>query len=52
MRSQDGLIEVHIVSFETQSGYESYVADPERQSHRDALTGVDVVQRLLPVSDV
>jgi hypothetical protein len=52
MRSQDGLIEVHIVSFETQSGYESYAADPERQSHRDALTGVDVLQRLLQVTDV
>lgn len=52
LRSHDLLSEVHIVSFETQSGYESYIADPERQMHRDLLDSVDVVQRLIQVSDV
>ena len=52
LRTDDSLNEVHIVSFESQDGYESYLADAERQSHRAALGGADVVQRLLQVHDV
>ena len=40
------------MSFESQDGYESYMADEERQSHRGVLAGADVVQRLLQVHDV
>lgn len=52
MRSHDQLSEVHIVSFETRTGYDSYIADPERQRSRDLLDGIDVAQRLIQVSDV
>ena len=52
LRTDDSLNEVHIVSFESQDGYESYVADEERQSHRAVLAGADIVQRLLQVHDV
>lgn len=52
LRTDDSLNEVHIVSFESQDGYESYIADEERQSHRAVLGAADVVQRLLQVRDV
>ena len=52
LRSDDGLSEVHIVSFASREGYESYMSDGERQSHRALLDGLDVVQRVLWVSDV
>lgn len=52
LRTADALNEIHIVSFESQSGYESYMADGERQSHRSLLDGVEVVQRLFQVQDV
>ena len=43
---------MHVVSFEDEAGYASYLDDEERQSHRRLLEGVDVVQRLLQVTDV
>lgn len=52
LRTDDGANEVHIVSFESQDGYASYMADEERQLHRRSLRGTDVVQRLLQVHDV
>jgi uncharacterized protein (DUF1330 family) len=52
LRTADALSEVHIVSFESKDGYESYIADEERQSHRSQLDGIEVVQRLLQVHDV
>ena len=52
LRTQDALTEVHIVAFESQQGYESYLADEERQAHSGLLDGVDIVQRLLQVHDV
>jgi uncharacterized protein (DUF1330 family) len=52
LRTDDALAEVHVVSFSSQDGYDSYVADQERQSHRSVLQGFDVVQRLLQVHDV
>lgn len=52
LRTDDALNEVHIVSFGSQDGYESYMADEERQSHRVLLESADVVQRLLQVRDV
>ena len=51
-RTGDALAEVHVVSFESQEGYESYLADEERLSHRGLLDGLDVVQRVLVVDDV
>lgn len=52
LQTEDALNEVHVVSFESQDGYESYLADEERQSHNSLLDGFDIVQRLLRVSDV
>ncbi len=52
MRTQDARTEVHIVSFASETGYRSYIADPERRTLRGVLANVDVVQRLLQVDDV
>ncbi len=52
LRTGDALTEVHIVSFESQEGFQSYLADEERQSHRGLLEGLDVAQRVLLVEDV
>jgi uncharacterized protein (DUF1330 family) len=52
LRSDDAQQEVHIVSFESREGYESYLADEQRQAHRSLLDGSEVVQRLLQVHDV
>lgn len=52
LRTGDGLTEVHVVSFDDDAGYRAYLAEPERLVHKPLLEGVDVVQRLLRVSDV
>ena len=52
LRTDDARSEVHVVSFESQDGYESYLADEARQAHRALLEGVVVGQRLLRVHDV
>lgn len=52
LRTGDALTEVHIVSFETQQGFKSYLADPVRQSYTGLLDGLDVAQRVLFVDDV
>lgn len=52
LRTKNALVEVHVVSFASELGYEAYTADPERQAHREQLEGIDVVQRLLSVTDV
>ena len=52
LRTGDALAEVHIVSFASQEGFDSYLAAPERQSHRELLDGLDIAQRVLLVNDV
>ncbi len=52
LRNADGTVEVHIVSFDSRAGYESYMADPERLTHRDRLSGAHVDQRVVEVRDV
>ena len=52
LRSHDGLAEVHVVSFQSRAGYESYIRDPERLAYHGLLASVDVRQRLLEVADV
>lgn len=52
LRSDDGLSEVHIVSFESRDGYENYLNDPEPQGHRPLIDGKGIKQRLLEVTDV
>ena len=52
LRSADGTVEVHIVSFASRTGYESYLADPERTALRARLAGSQVGQRVVEVHDV
>ena len=52
LRTGDALTEVHIVSFASQEGFESYLADEERQSHKGLLDGLEVAQRVVLVGDV
>jgi hypothetical protein len=52
LRSGDGQVEVHLVSFGSRAGYESYLADPDRTAHRRLLAGVDISQRVLEMDDV
>lgn len=52
LQTEDALHEVHLVSFDSQDGYESYLADDERQSYRSLLDGLDIVQRVLRVNVV
>jgi hypothetical protein len=52
LRTPDGLTEVHIVSFRSNAGYQSYLGDPERNASRRLLGDVEIRQRLLPVVDV
>jgi hypothetical protein len=51
-RTPDGRVEVHIVSFDDRAGLDSYMADPDRTTHRELLAGVDVRQRALEVHEV
>jgi hypothetical protein len=52
LRTPDGLTEVHIVSFGSNAGYQSYLGDSERNAARRLLGDVELRQRLLPVVDV
>jgi hypothetical protein len=52
LRTDDALTEVHIVSFASQEGFQSYLADEERQSHKGLLDDLDVAQRVLLVHEV
>ncbi|MCW2607416.1 MAG: N-acetyltransferase [Frankiales bacterium] len=52
LRTDDALTEVHVLSFASQEGYASYLADEERQAHRALLDGAQLVQRVLQVQDV
>ena len=52
LRTDDGLCEVHVVSFDSREGYDGYLADEQRRRARTLLDGVDVAQRLLEVRDV
>jgi hypothetical protein len=52
LRTDDALTEVHIVSFASQEGFQSYLADEQRQSHKGLLDDLDVAQRVLLVHDV
>lgn len=52
LRSTDAQTEVHIVSFGSRAGYESYMADPQRVAQRAQLEGVELTQRVVEVDDV
>ena len=52
LRTGDALTEIHIGTFTSPEGFDAYMADEERQSHRRMLDGLDVTQRVLVVVDV
>jgi hypothetical protein len=52
LRTADARTEIHLLSFPSRTGYESYLADPDRAVLRPLLDGVDVHQRVLEVHDV
>jgi hypothetical protein len=52
LRSADSRVEVHIVSFDSRTGFDSYMTDPDRLSHRELLAGIDLGQRVIDVHDV
>jgi hypothetical protein len=52
LRTDDALTEVHIVSFASEEGFQSYLADEGRQTHKGLLDDLDVTQRVLLVQDV
>jgi hypothetical protein len=52
LRSADGRVEVHIVSFDSRTGFDSYMADPDRLAHRELLAGVNLGQRVIDVHEV
>lgn len=52
LRTPDRLVEVHIVSSASRDGYTSYLADPERMSHRQLIDGLEVDQRALEINDL
>ena len=52
LRTGDARTEIHVVSFESAEGFESYLADEERQSHQGLLDGLGVSSRVLFVDDV
>jgi hypothetical protein len=52
LRGDGGQVEVHVVSFGSRAGYESYLADPQRTGHRQLLAGAEISQRILEMEDV
>ena len=43
----DRTTEVHVLSFDSESDYRRYLDDPDRRSHRQLLTGLDLAQRVV-----
>jgi enamine deaminase RidA (YjgF/YER057c/UK114 family) len=52
LRTADGRTEVHVLAFADRTGFDAYVADPDRAAHGRLLDGADVRRRLLEVDDV
>jgi hypothetical protein len=52
LRAGDAQVEIHLVSFASRQGYESYLADPERVAHRHLLDPAPPTQRILEMTDV
>jgi hypothetical protein len=51
-RDADGLTEVHLIRFAARSGYEAFMADPERQALRAELGDAAPTTRVIEVRDV
>jgi hypothetical protein len=52
LRSVDDRVEVHLLAFDSATGYQAFLDDPERAALRPLLAGLDVRTRVLQVRDV
>jgi enamine deaminase RidA (YjgF/YER057c/UK114 family) len=52
LRTADGRTEIHLLSFADRTGYDSYLADPDRAAAGHLLDGLDLQRRLLEVTEV
>jgi hypothetical protein len=52
LRSLDGSVEIHVLSFPSPEALESYRADPERQKHLHLLHESDATFELMEVTDL
>lgn len=52
LRTADGRTEIHLIAFGSRTGYEGYLADPDRAALGTLLDGLDIRRRLLEVTDV
>ncbi len=52
MRGTDPAVEVHVIRFGSRSGYESFMADPDRLSLREKIGEAAPTTRVLEVSDL
>src|SRR4051812_18953657 len=52
MRSTDSPTEVHVIRFRSRAGYESFMADPDRLAHRDAIGDAAPTTQVLEVRDL
>ena len=52
MRDATGAAEVHVIGFESRTGYESFMADPDRLALRATLGDAAPTTRVLEVRDL
>lgn len=51
LHSTDGRTEVHTIRFHSRSGYESFMADPDRQALRTQLAAAAPTTRVIEISE-
>lgn len=51
-RTADGGTEVHLIRFSSRTGYESFLADPDRTAYREQLGDAAPATKVLEVRDV
>ncbi|SNT31621.1 hypothetical protein SAMN05421812_104442 [Asanoa hainanensis] len=51
-RGTDGMTEVHLIRFAARAGLESFMVDPERLAHREAIGEAAPTTRVIEVLDV
>ena len=52
LRAQNHMTEFHILSFESQSSFNGFLADPEREKHRNLLIKSNAIIELFNVEDL
>jgi len=51
-RTPDAATEVHLIRFRSRTGYESFLADPQRAAYRERLGAAAPTTQVLEVQDV